>query len=247
MSILGLTIDYGPYGFLDKFDPMWTPNLTDFEGRRCVKASHLLLSTFGYRRREDTSLCTPCLQPCDKAAAVILQSVVMSVSCRYCYKGQIEAVQWNLAQFATALLAVDLVSQEQAQAAVNHYGEHILQLHNQGMAQKLGLSVYDESLVTSFLRLMYTSEADFTNSFRALSNIPAQDEFQSIPELLLRALGKAPDDDQKQVRCYRLPVMHCQARCMLQTPDSNQLTLCPHTTIRKVQMLVNSCRSGCNG
>jgi hypothetical protein len=35
MSILGLTIDYGPYGFLDKFDPMWTPNLTDYQGRRC--------------------------------------------------------------------------------------------------------------------------------------------------------------------------------------------------------------------
>ncbi|GIL74668.1 hypothetical protein Vretifemale_4594 [Volvox reticuliferus] len=34
MSILGLTIDYGPFGFLDKFDPDWTPNLTDASGRR---------------------------------------------------------------------------------------------------------------------------------------------------------------------------------------------------------------------
>ncbi|EFJ46698.1 hypothetical protein VOLCADRAFT_62183 [Volvox carteri f. nagariensis] len=34
MSILGLTIDYGPFGFLDKFDPDWTPNLTDAGGRR---------------------------------------------------------------------------------------------------------------------------------------------------------------------------------------------------------------------
>ncbi len=30
----GLTIDYGPYGFLDKFDPFYTPNITDAEGRR---------------------------------------------------------------------------------------------------------------------------------------------------------------------------------------------------------------------
>jgi uncharacterized protein YdiU (UPF0061 family) len=29
MSILGLTIDYGPYGWLEGFDPMWTPNTTD--------------------------------------------------------------------------------------------------------------------------------------------------------------------------------------------------------------------------
>ncbi len=34
MSILGMTIDYGPYGWLEGFDPMWTPNTTDAQGRR---------------------------------------------------------------------------------------------------------------------------------------------------------------------------------------------------------------------
>ncbi|XP_076923281.1 uncharacterized protein LOC143585360 [Bidens hawaiensis] len=34
MSILGLTIDYGPFGFLDAFDPSFTPNTTDLPGRR---------------------------------------------------------------------------------------------------------------------------------------------------------------------------------------------------------------------
>lgn len=34
MSILGLTIDYGPYGWLDHYDPDWTPNTTDREQRR---------------------------------------------------------------------------------------------------------------------------------------------------------------------------------------------------------------------
>jgi uncharacterized protein YdiU (UPF0061 family) len=34
MSILGLTIDYGPYGWIDDFDPNWTPNTTDAGGRR---------------------------------------------------------------------------------------------------------------------------------------------------------------------------------------------------------------------
>ncbi len=34
MSILGLTIDYGPYGWIDNFDPGWTPNTTDAQGRR---------------------------------------------------------------------------------------------------------------------------------------------------------------------------------------------------------------------
>jgi uncharacterized protein YdiU (UPF0061 family) len=34
MSILGLTIDYGPYGWLEGFDPGWTPNTTDAGTRR---------------------------------------------------------------------------------------------------------------------------------------------------------------------------------------------------------------------
>ncbi len=42
MSILGLTIDYGPYGWLEDYDPDWTPNTTDAGGRRY---------RFGYQSR----------------------------------------------------------------------------------------------------------------------------------------------------------------------------------------------------
>lgn len=34
MSILGETIDYGPYGWLENYDPDWTPNTTDSATRR---------------------------------------------------------------------------------------------------------------------------------------------------------------------------------------------------------------------
>ncbi len=34
MSVLGLTIDYGPYGWIDNYDPDWTPNTTDAGQRR---------------------------------------------------------------------------------------------------------------------------------------------------------------------------------------------------------------------
>ena len=34
LSILGETIDYGPYGWLEDYDPNWTPNTTDAGGRR---------------------------------------------------------------------------------------------------------------------------------------------------------------------------------------------------------------------
>ena len=34
MSILGLTIDYGPYGWMDDYDPNFTPNTTDLPHKR---------------------------------------------------------------------------------------------------------------------------------------------------------------------------------------------------------------------
>ncbi|PKG52363.1 protein adenylyltransferase SelO [Olleya sp. 1-3] len=34
LSILGLTIDYGPYGWLEGFEPGWTPNTTDNQNKR---------------------------------------------------------------------------------------------------------------------------------------------------------------------------------------------------------------------
>ncbi|MFP7721666.1 protein adenylyltransferase SelO [Lysobacter sp. A3-1-A15] len=34
LSILGLTIDYGPYGWIDNYDPAWTPNTTDAQHGR---------------------------------------------------------------------------------------------------------------------------------------------------------------------------------------------------------------------
>ncbi|WMJ68860.1 YdiU family protein [Stenotrophomonas sp. 24(2023)] len=34
LSVLGLTLDYGPYGWVEDYDPDWTPNTTDAQGRR---------------------------------------------------------------------------------------------------------------------------------------------------------------------------------------------------------------------
>ncbi|MDR0781913.1 MAG: YdiU family protein [Pseudomonadales bacterium] len=34
LSILGLTLDYGPYGWLEPYDPAWTPNTTDAANHR---------------------------------------------------------------------------------------------------------------------------------------------------------------------------------------------------------------------
>ncbi|MBA3852787.1 MAG: YdiU family protein [Gemmatimonas sp.] len=53
MSVLGLTIDYGPYGFLDDFDPHWTPNTTDAGGRRYRYANQPAIAQWNLERFAD--------------------------------------------------------------------------------------------------------------------------------------------------------------------------------------------------
>ena len=53
MSVLGLTIDYGPYGWLDNFDPHWTPNTTDAGGRRYRFAQQPAVAQWNLERLAD--------------------------------------------------------------------------------------------------------------------------------------------------------------------------------------------------
>lgn len=54
MSVLGLTIDYGPYGWLDNFDPHWTPNTTDASGRRYRYAQQPAIAQWNLERFADS-------------------------------------------------------------------------------------------------------------------------------------------------------------------------------------------------
>jgi uncharacterized protein YdiU (UPF0061 family) len=53
MSILGLTIDYGPYGWVDNFDPGWTPNTTDASSRRYCFARQPAIARWNLERLAD--------------------------------------------------------------------------------------------------------------------------------------------------------------------------------------------------
>ncbi|MFM1873351.1 MAG: hypothetical protein RL398_2773 [Planctomycetota bacterium] len=50
MSILGLTIDYGPYGWVEDLDPAWTPNTTDLPGRRYCFANQPQIGMWNVER-----------------------------------------------------------------------------------------------------------------------------------------------------------------------------------------------------
>src|SRR5689334_17078839 len=56
MSILGLTIDYGPYGWLEGYDPLWTPNTTDAHGRRYCYGSQPHIAQWNLARLAEALL-----------------------------------------------------------------------------------------------------------------------------------------------------------------------------------------------
>jgi uncharacterized protein YdiU (UPF0061 family) len=50
MSIHGLTIDYGPYGWLEDFNPDWTPNTTDSGRKRYKFGNQAQIGGWNYAR-----------------------------------------------------------------------------------------------------------------------------------------------------------------------------------------------------
>ncbi|KAE8731629.1 putative ATP binding protein [Hibiscus syriacus] len=131
MSILGLTIDYGPFGFLDAFDPSYTPNTTDLPGRR------------------------------------------------YCFGNQPDICLWNITQFASSLMAARLISDKEANYAMERYGTKFMDEYQAIMSRKLGLQKYSKQLVTKLLNNLAVDKVDYTNFFRSLSKIKADPD---IPE-----------------------------------------------------------------
>ncbi|KAF0820570.1 MULTISPECIES: protein adenylyltransferase SelO [unclassified Cytobacillus] len=95
---------------------------------------------------------------------------------RYAYGNQPYIGGWNLARFAETLLPLLHEAEEEsvklAQGAISEYNK-IYQKHwLAGMRAKLGLfneEAEDEALFTGLLKIMQKSEADYTNTFRALT------------------------------------------------------------------------------
>ncbi len=50
MSIHGLTIDYGPYGWLEDYNPDWTPNTTDARTKRYKFGNQAKIGQWNYAR-----------------------------------------------------------------------------------------------------------------------------------------------------------------------------------------------------
>lgn len=122
MSILGLTLDYGPYGFMDGYDPDLICNHTDEAGR-------------------------------------------------YSFANQPGIGQWNLKALALALSS--LIDSDTLVGKLNKYERHFVSRYREKMRAKLGLVRKDEgddALIGALLALMIKARADYTLTFRGLSD-----------------------------------------------------------------------------
>lgn len=140
MSIVGLTLDYGPYGFMDRFDPDFICNASDNSGR-------------------------------------------------YSYQAQPAICRWNLVKLAEAL-APELPP-ERAEAVMDEYMDVYNRFYLDNMRKKLGLlkkeEPEDEILITELLQTMHNTGADFTNTFRSLSQISFPSEGENEEDVLKQA------------------------------------------------------------
>jgi uncharacterized protein YdiU (UPF0061 family) len=101
---------------------------------------------------------------------------------RYGYDQQPRIGFWNLTQLANCLLPLlddDMeTAKQQAHAALDAYGPNFEQTYLGGLRAKIGLAQMhegDDDLVLDLLTKMAEQEADFTNTFRGLSNTAADD------------------------------------------------------------------------
>jgi uncharacterized protein YdiU (UPF0061 family) len=100
MSILGLTIDYGPYGWLEDYDPNWTPNTTDAGQRRYRYGNQssiglwnlLQLGNALYPLIEDAE---PLEEILDKYRTSYLPKHIRMVSDKLGLKNEAERISWR--------------------------------------------------------------------------------------------------------------------------------------------------------
>lgn len=128
MSILGLTIDYGPYGFMDGFQANHICNHSDTEGR-------------------------------------------------YAWNQQASAGLWNLYRLANCFISLG-VPQEALIQCLDRYEPIFTDAFREKMICKMGLVQWqegDEQLLEQWWQMLHTQKADFTLSFRYLSEVMQDD------------------------------------------------------------------------
>ena len=154
MSVLGLTIDYGPYGWLDDFNPGWTPNTTDRARRRYRYAHQPGIALWNLVRFAEALL------------PLVGESALLETALAE-YERTLKTV---LHDFQLAKLG--LTPSDRAGATDLERGSSA----DTGEAPPLGVELGD-GLIDELLVVLMRSETDMTLFYRRLADIPADREW----------------------------------------------------------------------
>ncbi|MEP3112998.1 protein adenylyltransferase SelO [Nisaea sp.] len=139
---------------------------------------------------------------------------------RYAYANQARIAQWNLACLAQSLLPVLSGDEDATLKAARHAVDAFSDLFRNAwlteMRTKLGLAGAEEGdavLIENLLKVMEEAEADFTLTFRGISNGSAREQFRD-PKAFDRwssdwsARGGAETSDLNQINPLFIPRNH---------------------------------------
>ncbi|MEO0569022.1 MAG: YdiU family protein [Pseudomonadota bacterium] len=107
----------------------------------------------------------------------------IDVQGRYSYANQARVIVWNMAQFATSLVPLMPDQDEAVEAftkSVHAMPEQTTKHWRHAFGRKIGIEnaqEADDPLIYDLLGMMQNGQADFTNTFRALLNDKARDQF----------------------------------------------------------------------
>jgi len=93
MSILSLTIDYGPYGWLEGYDPLWTPNTTDAQGRRYAYGQQPHIAQWNLARLAEALL--PLVSKEKLEAGLALYAETFNAGWQRAFMDKIGLTTWN--------------------------------------------------------------------------------------------------------------------------------------------------------
>ena len=150
-SIFGLSIDFGPFAFLDNFDPTYTPNHDDFMLRYSYKNQPSIIWWNLVRLGEDLGELFGSGAKCDDE--------------EFIEKGVHQDFADNLIKRAEGII----------DRAGDEYRAVFLDEYKRLMAKRLGLKKVTEAdfegLLSDYLDALQELEFDFNHSFRTLSSI----------------------------------------------------------------------------
>lgn len=148
---------------------------------------------------------------------------------RYAYQNQPGIAQWNMANFAQCLLPLidedDEQAIKQAQAVIDGYPEVFSRYYRERFGRKLGLAqtnLDDGELIESFLTLLKENKLDFTNTFRALCELPVH-ESDTQQDAKFKTQFESEDSIQVWLALWRQRHSHNAATQQSATADANNL------------------------